>query len=189
MTQQSSDTKDKALAPPAPEVLRPQADTPQSAPEAVHTTTPKKGVGLHHITYRPSHKATFIGLVIVAAIIAINIGVISFVMNSQAKDSASAQGEVTLSPSTLDKLGVSRNAVGNAGTAELVVGPNSRFNGKVVVGGDVSIAGQLKLSSKFSATDASLAKLQAGDTSLNQVNVNGDATATNLNLRKDLTVL
>lgn len=185
MTSHSSNTNSPTTEPPAPEVLRPQSDStpvPEAAP-------PKKSLRLNHLTYRPSHKATFIGLAVVAAILLINAIVISFVMNSQAQSNATGRpGEVSISSAALDKLGVSRNPIGNAGT-ELIVGPNSRFNGKVTVASDVSIAGQLKLSSKFSASDASLAKLQAGDTSLNQLNVNGDATATNLNLRKDLTVL
>jgi hypothetical protein len=141
-------------------------------------------------SYRPSHKATFIGLAVVVVILAINAGIIAFVMKGQAKEGGVtlSQDAVTLSPAALDKLGVSRNAVGTAGT-ELVVGPNSKFNGTLTVGSDVSVGGQLKLNSKFIAADASLAKLQAGDTSLQQVNVNGDATISNLNLRKDLTVL
>jgi cytoskeletal protein CcmA (bactofilin family) len=188
MTTHHSDTSNDSSAPPAPEVLRPQADHEPSSKTTV-STAPKKSLGLHRMTYRPSHKATFIGLAVVAGILLINAVVISFVMNSQAQDNSTGRaGEVTLSPAALDKLGVSRNPVGTAGT-ELVVGPNSRFNGKVTVASDVSIAGQLKLSSKFSAADASLAKLQAGDTSLNQLNVNGDATATSLNLRKDLAVV
>lgn len=35
---------------------------------------------------------------------------------------------------------------------------------------------------------ASLAKLQAGDTSVEKININGDATASGLNVRKDLQV-
>ncbi len=52
----------------------------------------------------------------------------------------------------------------------------------------MTVAGQFKLNSKFSASDASLAKLEAGDTSLGQLNVNGDGTVSSLNLRKDLLV-
>jgi hypothetical protein len=142
-----------------------------------------------HGTYRPSHKATFIGLSVVVVILAVNAGVIAFVLKGQGKGSDSTNREtVTLSSETLDKLGVSRDSVGSAGT-ELTVGPNARFNGTVTVGSDVSIAGQLKLNSKFSANDASLTRLQAGDTSLSQLNVNGDGTLSNLSLRNDLTVV
>lgn len=189
MKNHSSNTNNNTTEPPAPEVLRPQADhSAASAAAPSSAATPKRSLRLGHMAYRPSHKATFIGLTVVAAILLINAAVIGFVMNSQATSSSANKEEVTISSDVLNKLGVSRNPVGSAGT-ELIVGPNSRFNGNVTVASDVSIAGELKLSSKFSASDASLAKLQAGDVSLNQVNVNGDATATNLNLRKDLTVL
>jgi hypothetical protein len=92
-----------------------------------------------------------------------------------------------ISPAVLDTLGVSRNAVGNAGT-ELVVGPNSRFDGTVTVGSSLSVAGDFKLNSKFSVNSASVTNLQSGDTSAEKLNVNGDASATNLTLRKDLIV-
>lgn len=184
----SSETKDKK-EPPAPEVLHPQADAPSATPKTPDTdaasTTAKR---LRHVTYRPSHKATFIGLAVVVAILAINAGVIAYFLKANSGSNSQLNSdEVTLSPAVLDKLGMVRNPVGDAGT-ELVVGPNSRFNGKVTVGSDVSIAGQLRLNSKFTASDASLAKLEAGDTALGQLNVNGDGTVSNFTLRKDLTV-
>lgn len=189
MTSQPTETKNESTESPAPEELRPQAhkdtlDAPTGA-----DAKPKMSVRPRHVTYRPSHKATFIGVAVVVAILAINVGIITFVVKGQGEGTtSSAQGEVTISPSVLNSLGVSRNPIGNAGT-ELVVNPDSRFNGKVVIGSDVSVAGELKLNSKFSASDASLAKLQAGDTSLEQLNVNGDGTATNFNLRRDLAVV
>lgn len=175
---------------PAPEALKPQSASAAPTPDktervAVSKTAPRP----HHATYRPSHKATFIGLAVVVGILAINVLVIVFVMRGQEKASADIlQDSVVLSPETLDGLGVSRAAVGNLGT-ELIVGPNSRFNGKVTVGSDMTIGGQLQLNSKFSASDASLAKLEAGDTAVQQLNVNGDGTVTNLNIRRDLTVV
>lgn len=191
MASQPTETKNKSTEPPAPEELRPQAHKDTSdASESADAPKLKVGARPRHITYRPSHKATFIGLSVVVAILAINAGIITFVVKGQGEGGAtnSVQGEVTINPGVLNSLGVSRNPVGNAGT-ELVVNPDSRFNGKVVIGSDVSVAGELKLNSKFSASDASLAKLQAGDTSLEQLNVNGDGTVTNLNLRRDLSVV
>lgn len=186
-TSPSSEKKDKTVEPPAPEALKPQSDG-ASPPADTPVAQAKVHVRPRHGTYRPSHKATFVALAVVVAILALNAGVIVLVLKSQNSDSAKTrQSEVTLSPAALEGLGVSKTPVGNLGT-ELVVGPNSRFNGKVTVGGDVGIAGQLKLNSKFSAADASLAKLEAGETSLGQLNVNGDGTATNLNLRRDLSV-
>lgn len=192
MTSQPSETKNKSTEPPAPEELRPQAHKEASDNQTGKsaTTVPKTAaVHSRRATYRPSHKATFIGLAVVIAILAINAGIITFVVRGQEDAAVSqAQGEVTISSGALDSLGVSRNPIGNAGT-ELVVNPSARFNGKVVIGSDVSVAGELKLNSKFSASDASLTNLQAGDTSLEQLNVNGDGTVTNLNLRRDLAVV
>jgi hypothetical protein len=189
-TRPSTEPNDKNTEPPTPETLQSQADrVPSVLHAAVTSSEAKTRPRLHRGAYRPSHKATFIGLSVVVAILAINVGVVMFVMKGQSKSSASvSQGEVTLSPAVLDTLGVSHSPVGSSGT-ELVVSPNSRFNGTLTVGSDVSIGGQLKLNSKFSASDANLAKLQAGDTQLDKVNINGDATVSNLNLRKDLTVL
>lgn len=82
---------------------------------------------------------------------------------------------------------MNKTAVNNAGT-ELVIGPDSKFNGSVVMGGKVNIAGELNLNSTLSAADAKLAKLQANDVQFDQFNVSGDGTLSNLNLRRDLTV-
>lgn len=187
MASHPSETKDKQAEPPAPEELHAQSDTSTSISHTPASVL-KANTRPHHVTYRPSHKATFIGLGAVVAVLAINAGIITFVVKGQGEGAANAlQSEVTISPGVLNTLGVSRNPVGDSGT-ELVVNPNARFNGAVVVGSDMSVAGELKLNSKFSASDASLAKLQAGDTSLSQLNVNGDATVSTLNLRKDLNV-
>ena len=183
----SIETEDKTAGAPTPEELQPQADdapsvsVPTSAEAAEAIKRPR------HVTYRPSHKATFIGLGVVVAILAANAGILMLVMRGSDANAQVNRSEVTLSSETLDKLGVSRNAVGTRGT-ELVVGPDSRFNGKVTVGGEVSIAGELKLNSKLTASSASLSKLEAGETSLAQLNVNGDGTISTLNLRKDLIV-
>lgn len=139
-------------------------------------------------SYRPSHKATFIGFGVVAIILAINVGIVLFVMRSQSDSAAQkAQSEVTLSSDTLNSLGVNKTAVGNEG-AKLTVGPDSTFNGTVTIAKNVSIGGNLQLNSKFTTSDASIATLQAGDASLNKVTVNGDVSADSLLLRKDLTV-
>lgn len=184
----SSDAKDKSEVP-APEVLKPQSEaptTPEKEEEVSHVSKDPKRA--RHLTYRPSHKATFIGIAVVLVILAVNVGVIFFVIkNNGDKSSDGVEGEVVISSNVLDKLGVSRNTVGDTGS-ELIVGLDSTFKGTLEVSEDVSIAGQLKLNSKFSAQDASLAKLEAGDTSLGQLNVNGDGTISSLTLRKDLTV-
>jgi len=185
----SSETKNKSTEPPAPEVLKPQSDSASTEPKPLSVTgNLKKITQPRHGVYRPSHKATFIGLAVIIAILVVNAGVIYFFMNIQGKNNSEVSiGGIKISPAVLDTLGVGRNTVGSSG-AELVVRPDAHFNGKVTVGSDVSIAGQLKLNSKLSANDASLAKLEAGNTSLGQLNVNGDGTITSLNLRKNLIV-
>jgi hypothetical protein len=189
MASNSTETKDSS-DPPAPEVLKSQSEAATPASGEVKTAVAGKiRARLRRGTYRPSHRATFIGLAVIIVILAINGGVIYYFLNGQTTTSSkSTLSDVTISPAVLDGLGVSRNAIGNSGT-ELVVGPNSRFNGTVTIGSDVSIAGQLTLNSKFSASDASLKKLQAGDTSISQLNVNGDGTVSNFNLRNDLSVV
>ncbi len=192
--QPSSDTNEQSSESPAPEVLKPQADeaTPEEAKSAAsssNASSERFAKALHHNSYRPSHKATFIGLAVVIAILVVNAIIIGFVLHSQSKSKSLAanQSSVTLSTGVLNKLGVSRTSIGTTGL-QLVVGPDARFNGKLQVASDVSIGGNLKLNSKFSASDASLAQLEAGNTSLSQLNVNGDGTVSSLTLRKDLTV-
>ncbi len=173
--------------------MKPQEETPaKEAEPAPDSKDPKAKIEIpkrpRRGTYRPSHKATFIGLAVVVAILAINVGVVLFFLKgNSSSDGQGNKDEVILSTDSLDKLGVSKTAVGNLGT-ELIVGPNSKFLNKVTVGGDVSVAGQLRLNSKFSANDASLTNLQAGNTALQQLNVNGESSLSTLNLRNDLTV-
>lgn len=176
--------------PPKPEVLQPQSKSHKAASPSLSDHV--AAVSSHHVVhrgqYRPSHKATFIGLAVVAAVLAINGGIIAFVMGSQQKAGADASNQnVTLSDNALSGLGVNRNTAGENG-AELIVGPASTFKSKVSVGSDLTVAGQLQLKSKFTASDASLARLQAGEVALQSLGVNGDATVTNLNLRRDLKV-
>lgn len=189
---QTPHDKPSAAEPPEPELLKPKAD--EEAPvESVSKAGSVSGVKakvkrLRRGSYRPSHKATFIGVGVVAVILAINAGIIAYLIHSQnVANAKAAEDEVTLSPGVLNSLGVSRNAVGNAG-AVLTVGPNANFGGAVTIKGDTSIAGQLRLNSKFSANDASLTVLKAGKTSLQEVNVNGNGTVSNLNVRSALTV-
>lgn len=187
----SPKTKDQNTEPPDPEVLKPKADT---APSAESSSTPKEpstgkpsGYRRRARTYRPSHKGTFIGMAVVIAILAVNSIIIVFIVKHQNKNDQIDQNQVTISEGALDKLGVKSASVGDKGI-ELTVNPDSRFNGKVTIAGDTSVGGQLVLSKKLSAADASLTQLQAGNTSLSQLNVNGDGTLSSLSLRKDLNV-
>lgn len=187
------ESNDTANEPPKPEVLKSQSDedVPASEVTAAAKSAPERPkLRLRRTAYRPSHKATFVGLAVVVGVLAVNAVVITLIIGAQTTNTPSTANSstVTLSSDTLNKLGVSRNPVGNS-AEELVVGPNSRFNGTVTVGSNVSIAGQLTLNSKFSATDASLTNLQAGNTSLATLNVNGDGTVSNFNLRQNLAVV
>lgn len=178
-------SEDKSDAP-APEVLSVQGEEP--APSASITDAPKSKPPLKRTTYRPSHKATFIGLAVVAAVLAVNGAVIAWLVNAQQTASADeAKQSVTLSADTLDELGVSRNPVGNLG-AQLTIGPETTFNGNVTMGSDLSVGGKLQLKGDFSANSANFTKLQAGETAVQRLNVNGDMTATNVNVRTNLAV-
>ena len=176
---------------PAPEVLTvggesSTPDTSNGQPAEVVKTAP--ATPKRRIAYKPSHKGTFIGLVVVILILAINAGIIAFVMRNQVTaEEERIKNGVTISSATLDKLGVSRNPAGNAET-ELIVGPKSTFKDNVQMAGSLQVGGSLVLNSKFTASDAALAKLQAGDTQVQSLNVNGDGTISTLNLRKDLKV-
>jgi len=166
-----------------PEVLKPRAESAAAPPPPGGD----KGKPARRGTYRLSHRATLIGVAVVLAILAVNGGILAFVLKNQAKTKSLINGQVTISSSTLDKLGVNRTAVGDSGI-QLNVGPDAQFNGKVTVAGAVSIAGQLKLNSEFIASSATLTQLQASNAALAQLNVNGDSTLSNLNLRGGLIV-
>ncbi len=174
---------------PAPEVLKPAESSDTPLADSIKTEEPAKpATPMKRTAYRPSHKATFIGLTVVAVILIVNAVIITLVIRNgaSAEDSQAAKG-VTISSSVLDGLGVSRNAVGNADT-ELTIGPNTQFGGKVVMSKDLNIGGQLMLNGKFNVGDAAIRNLQAGETAVEKLNVNADATVSSLNLRKDLKV-
>jgi cytoskeletal protein CcmA (bactofilin family) len=178
---------------PPPEVLKPRADDGTPTAEEASAASPIKGKPgadkkPRHRTYRPSHKATFIGLAVVIVILAVNAGILGFVLKSKTKTNSLANnGQVTISSAVLNKIGVNSSSIGDSGI-ELVVGPDAQFDGTVTVAGDVSIGGQLKLNSKFIASDANLTQLEAGNTSLGQLDVNGNSTLSNLSLRNGLAV-
>jgi cytoskeletal protein CcmA (bactofilin family) len=187
MSEEKQDSVDASSAP-APEVLSVQGEEPTASASAPAPADQKPKSSLRRTTYRPSHKATFIGLAVVAGVLAINGAVISWLVNAQQAGGVGQNNDsVTLSADTLNNLGVSRNPVGNLG-AVLTIGPDSTFNGKVTMGSDLTIGGKLQIRGDFTANSAVFTKLQAGEVGLEKLNVNGDGTITSLNLRKDLTV-
>jgi hypothetical protein len=189
------DANGQAPEPPAPEELQEQTDATSDNPQDTESGVDspaiqavKEAARRRRGTYRPSHKATFVGLGVVAGILILNAIGLAFILRSnQAQAEDTKKESVTLSAKTLNGLGVSRNAVGSDGV-ELTVNPNTQFGGTVVIAGNTTISGQLKLNNKFVAAEGAFVKLQGGDTSLEKLNVNGDATISNLNLRKDLVV-
>lgn len=192
----SSETKEQTSEPPSPEVLKPRSADEAASSEAgpgggaggqTAPSPPRAPAKPRRRAYRPSHKATFIGVGVVMVILALNAGIITFVIKKQSGGDQPNRDQVTISQGTLDKLGVNRSTVGDSGV-ELIVGPDARFNGTVKIAGDISISGQLKVNNKLTAPDASLAKLQAGKTALSELNVNGNSTLSQLSLRNDLAV-
>lgn len=122
------------------------------------------------------------------AILAVNAGIITFVLKAQSKAQKKAEaGQVTISQSSLSKLGVNRTPIGDSGV-ELVVNPNAKFGGNVTIAGNTTVGGQLTLNSTFSATSASLAQLKAGNTSLNSLTVNSDTTLSKIAIKGDMQV-
>lgn len=188
-SQQLDDSSDQS---PAPEVLTPReedsADNAEGEATKPKTKSKRRKQSLRS-KYHLSHKATFIGLAVVVVILAINAFLITFVIRGQSDDDPSsvAGDQVTINQEALERLGVNRASVDDLG-AELVVGPNARFEKEVEIAGNVSVGGELVLNDRLSASDASFSTLQAGDTSIEQLNVNGDGTLTNMNIRQDMTV-
>lgn len=169
------------------EALQPKSKVSAEASAAIKQGVIAKSALTRRNGYRPSHKATFFGIIGVVVILLINAGVVVYIISSQ-EQTKSNNDSVTIGPVDLENLGVSRNTVGNVGS-KLVVGPDATFNGKVTVADTVSISGDLELNSQLSAASASFQKLQTGDTSVSQLNVNGDSTASNVNIREKLAVI
>ncbi|MEO5691352.1 MAG: hypothetical protein ABIQ64_04150 [Candidatus Saccharimonadales bacterium] len=175
---------EKEGASPKPEELQPAS----AGSSTIQEPSLKTGMKSRRVAYRPSKRATLLGLGVVIAILAVVSGGLFFLIRGQGGLQAALFGDqVTISQGALESLGVSKNQVSTQG-AELVVGPNARFNGKVRLGGDVSIAGQLQLNNALSASSANLATLQAGTVTLGQFNASGDGTVGTLNARNDLNI-
>ena len=173
---------------PAPETLQVASDETVTQTATTPEATVKKTTAAKKLSYRPSHKSTFIGIAVVVLFLAVNMAGIAFLMRSEADAQEQLiDNGVTLSSDTLSQLGVNREPAGEA--TELTVGPNSTFRGNVDIGKDVSIGGNLQLNSAFVANEARLTNLQAGEVQLEELNVNGDGTFSTLSLRQDLTVV
>ncbi len=186
-----SEPTDQTDGAPEAEVLKPRTEDGSapvaSAPPKSLPANSEEGKKLRRRTYRPSHKATFIALGVVVAILAINAVVLGFVLKNKSKSADPNAGQVTISEDVLNKIGVNKSTIGNSGV-KLTIDPDTQINGKLKAAGDVSIGGQLRLNSKFTAADAALAQLEAGKTSLSELNVSGTSTLSALNLRNGLAI-
>ena len=177
---------------PEAETLKPRADgdgvEAQPKPDnkvAKHAVSePEKHKRLR--AYRPSHKATFIGLAVVIAILAINAGILTFLLKKSNASSTVDKG-VSISPGVLSKLGVNDSQFGST-NEKLIVGPAAQFNSTLTVAGNTSIGGQLKLNSTFNATGANISQLQAGNVTVNSINVNTSTTTSTLSTRGNFSV-
>lgn len=183
--------EDPSKSGPAPEQLGAKRDELAKDPDAPESAnrpaSPLRGKKSRRGSYRPSHRATFIGLAVVILILGINAGVITFVIKGQDKKIKQATGQVTISQAALDKIGMNQTPVGDSGIV-LTVNPNAKFNGTLQVAGTTTIGGQLILNKALTVSNANITQLEAGNTSLQQLNVNGDGTMSNLNLRSTLVV-
>jgi hypothetical protein len=166
-------------------VLKPRAAVAPAPPPTAAQNQAKKPV---RRSYRPSHRATFIGLAVVIAILAVNAAVIALLLKKQNNgNNLAAKGQVTISSADLNKLGINRSDLGPS-DVQLTVAPDAQFKGKVSVSGGTTVGGQLIVNSKLTATSGNITTLDAGNTNLSQLNVNGNGTLNTLNLRKDLAV-
>ena len=173
---------------PEPQTLVPRsASTAAGTAETTEALPAKNGEPQHHRVYRPSHRATFIGLAVVTVILLINAIIIGLVIRNQNNTAQPPTGQVTVNQAALDRLGVNQSAVSGAGV-QLTITPNTNFKGDVVVGGDIQAAGQLKLNGAFLASSARFTTLDAGDTSLNTLGVSGNSTLANLIVPTSLNV-
>lgn len=186
----SSEQKNSASGSPAPEELKPESAEASAENAVQHPATAerKEQRPMRRGTYRPSHKATFLSLIVVGAILAINAGVIVFVLkHNNADASKQNQGQVTISADALDKLGVSSNQVNDTGI-QLTINPNTHFGGDVQVAGKLNVSGALVLNNGLTASSASIKQLQSDTITVNKLNVNGDGTLSNLAIRQSLAI-
>lgn len=185
----ASGSDDKSGAP-AAEELAPQSDgdTKDGGNKAAQSPIVTAAAKRRHAAYRPGHGATFIGLGVVAFILIANGAALAFILKGQDAAKQQDAGSVTLSSQTLDKLGVSKDNAASQGIT-LKINPATSFGNNVTIADNLAVGGQLNLNGRFTAPDAAFAKLQGGDTALDKLNVNGDATISTLNLRKDLNVI
>ncbi len=191
------DAKDKSQVSNEPETLKERGDNSES-PAKVDSVSKDGKVTKTQVTdierkhrlrsYRPTHKATFIGLGVVLVILGINAAILGFLIKKEGANSKAISSHgVSISPGVLSKLGVSDSQIGNS-NEKLTIDPAAQFNSTLTVAGDAKIGGQLHLNSDLNATNANLSQVQVGSATINSVNINGNATASTLSVRNNVAV-
>jgi hypothetical protein len=184
----ASGSEDKSVEP-AAEELAPQSEgTDTAGAKKAQSPIVTAAAKRRHAAYRPGHGATFVGLGVITFILVANGAALAFILKGQDAAKTTDAGSVTLSSKTLDSLGVSKDNAASEGVT-LKINPATSFGNNVTISDNLSVGGQLNLNGRFTAPEAAFNKLQGGDTALDKLNVNGDATASTLNLRKDLNVV
>ena len=156
-----------------------------SAAQAASPTDPKATARerirqqLRRRSFRPTRKATIFGLLAVLILVGTNVGVVWFIFNQHPTLAKLGAAKIIDSQTQLSALGVNKSTIGSS-SVDLVITPGTEFKGNVVVDK------QLQLTGKLTASDASVAGLQAGNTSLTQLNVSGASTFSNLSIRNNL---
>lgn len=183
---------------PEPELLKPRQQDASDAAEKANVATneqaasekakkSKKRKPSLRSRYHLSHKATFIGLAVVVAILAVNAGIVVFVIEREPDTDEDPSEQVTVDEEALEGLGVNRTATEDVG-AELTIGPSTTFQRGVEVAGDMTIGGELVLNENLAAIDISADALQAAEGAFEELNVNNDITTTDFNVREDMVV-
>jgi hypothetical protein len=113
-------------------------------------------------------------------IVGANIGIITFILSHKVKQQANNLSTVVTDPSQLGKIGTTEGPAGQ--NVSLVVTPNAQFKGPV------TIDKTLQVGDKLAAPNASIATLQAGNSSITALNVSGGTSLTDASLRGNLNV-
>ena len=172
--------------PPPPEAINLEQRTDDgSAAQATLNADPKATARdrlrqqLRRRNFRPSRKATIFGLLAVLILVGTNVGVVWFIFSQHPTTAKLGAAKIIDSQTQLNALGVNKSTIGSS-SVDLIITPGTEFKGSVVVDK------QLQLTGKLTASDASVAGLQAGNTSLTQLNVSGASTFSNLSIRNNL---
>ncbi len=152
-------------------------------PKNIQDITPNKPITPKR-TLHLSAKATFIGLAIAVALIAINLIAVFFVLKSRNNKPVAPTGynNTDLSVEDLQKLNGKTTTIGQSfGT--LIVSPFATFKNKIQVDKDASIGGQLTV-----LGNSSVSGLTAGPTTVSELQVGGKSTLNQATFKSDVSV-